>query len=185
MKEDALNLKKLIKDPKHVVITTHLGPDGDAMGSSLAIFNFLKRIGHNVTVITPNKYAEFLHWIAGNNEVIIYEGNEKQAKSITTKADLFFLLDFNNMGRIGDLCLTSLNDLSRNRTLGLLIGKGFFNSDYKSNSVILEGLSAIKICYNILEGNNENNLPIFCKLYNYISNQEKGLEFNFNDLGNS
>ena len=37
----------------------------------------------------------------------------------------------------GDFCLTSLNDLSRNRTLGLLIGKGFFNSDYKSNSVIL------------------------------------------------
>ena len=103
MKEDALNLKKLIKDPKHIVITTHRGPDGDAMGSSLAMFNFLKKIGHNVTVITPNKYAEFLHWIAGNNEVIIYEGNEKQVQSITSKADLFFLLDFNNMGRIGDL----------------------------------------------------------------------------------
>ena len=44
----------------------------------------------------------------------------------------------------GDLCLTSLNDLSRNRTLGLLIGKGFYNSEYKMNSVILEGLNAIK-----------------------------------------
>ena len=43
----------------------------------------------------------------------------------------------------GDLCLTSLNDLSRNRTLGLLIGKGFFNSDYKSHSLILEGLNSI------------------------------------------
>ena len=103
MKEDALKLKNLIKDPKHVVITTHHGPDGDAMGSSLAMFNFLKKFGHNVTVITPNKYAEFLHWIAGNNEVIIYEGNETQVQSITSKANLFFLLDFNNIGRIGDL----------------------------------------------------------------------------------
>ena len=47
----------------------------------------------------------------------------------------------------GDLCLTSLNDLSRNRTLGLLIGKGFYNSEYKMNSVILEGLNAIKMVY--------------------------------------
>ncbi|MDG2087047.1 MAG: 2-dehydropantoate 2-reductase N-terminal domain-containing protein, partial [Flavobacteriales bacterium] len=50
----------------------------------------------------------------------------------------------------GDLCLTSLNDLSRNRTLGLLIGKGFFNADYKSNSVILEGLRAVNIIYDII-----------------------------------
>lgn len=103
MKENALKLKKLITNPKQIVITTHRGPDGDAMGSSLAMFNFLKKLGHNVTVITPNRYAEFLHWIPGNDEVIIYEENEEKAKIITNNADLFFLLDFNHMGRISDL----------------------------------------------------------------------------------
>ena len=65
----------------------------------------------------------------------------------------------------GDLCLTSLNDLSRNRTLGLLIGKGFFNADYKSNSLILEGLNAIEMLYNLLDDKYEKELPIFNRLY--------------------
>ena len=103
MKENALKLKNLITNPKQVVITTHRGPDGDAMGSSLAMFHFLKKLGHNVTVITPNKYADFLHWIPGNSEVIIYEENEEKAQQITSKADLFFFLDFNHIGRISDL----------------------------------------------------------------------------------
>ena len=51
----------------------------------------------------------------------------------------------------GDFCLTSLNDLSRNRTLGLLIGKGFFSLDYKFNSVILEGLNAIEMFHALIE----------------------------------
>ena len=82
----------------------------------------------------------------------------------------------------GDLCMTSLNDLSRNRTLGLLIGKGFFNADYKSNSVILEGLNSIDMFYNLLNKQQKKNLPLFNKLYNYFSNQEKDLDFNFSEL---
>ena len=103
MKENALKLKNLITNPKQVVITTHRGPDGDAMGSSLAMFHFLKKLGHNVTVITPNKYADFLHWIPGNSEVIIYEENEEKAQQIISKADLFFMLDFNHISRVSDL----------------------------------------------------------------------------------
>ena len=82
----------------------------------------------------------------------------------------------------GDFCLTSLNDLSRNRTLGLLIGKGFFNSDYKSNSVILEGLNAIEMCHNLLHENYDQELPLFSKLYNFFSNQEKDFDFKFGEL---
>ncbi len=82
----------------------------------------------------------------------------------------------------GDLCMTSLNDLSRNRTLGLLIGKGFFNSDYKSNSVILEGMNAIDMFHDLLNENHKKELPIFNKLHSYFSNQENDLEFNFTEL---
>ncbi|MEC9209217.1 MAG: NAD(P)H-dependent glycerol-3-phosphate dehydrogenase [Bacteroidota bacterium] len=84
----------------------------------------------------------------------------------------------------GDLCLTSLNDLSRNRTLGLLIGKGFFHADYKSNSVILEGLNAIQMFHDLLNAKHGQDLPIFNKLYSYFSNQEKELEFKFDELVN-
>jgi len=93
-------LKELISSPKKIVITTHRGPDGDAMGSSLGLYHLLKQLGHTVSVITPNEYASFLHWMPGNKEVIIYEGNEKNTDTITAEADLIFLLDFSDLRRI-------------------------------------------------------------------------------------
>ena len=82
----------------------------------------------------------------------------------------------------GDFCLTSLNDLSRNRTLGLLIGKGFFSADYKSNSVILEGLNAIEMFHDLIEEDVLKELVLLNKLYNFFVNQESELEFKFNEL---
>ena len=82
----------------------------------------------------------------------------------------------------GDLCMTSLNDLSRNRTLGLLIGKGFFSADYKSNSVILEGLNAIEMFHDLIAEDVEKELPLFNKLYNFFANKESELEFKFDEL---
>ena len=84
----------------------------------------------------------------------------------------------------GDLCLTSLNDLSRNRTLGLLIGKDFYNDDYKSNSVILEGLSSINMIYKLVNGNIIEQLPILAKLYNYFSGKTQDIDVVFNDFSN-
>jgi len=78
--------------------------------------------------------------------------------------------------------MTSLNDLSRNRTLGLLIGKGFFSADYKSNSVILEGLNAIDMFHELIEEDVLIELPLLDKLYNFFANQESQLEFNFDEL---
>lgn len=82
----------------------------------------------------------------------------------------------------GDLCLTSLNDLSRNRTLGLLIGKGFFSTDYKSNAVILEGLNAVEMLHDLIEEDVTKELLLFNKLYNFFANKERELEFKFDDL---
>jgi len=82
----------------------------------------------------------------------------------------------------GDLCMTSLNDLSRNRTLGLLIGKGFFSADYKSNAVILEGLNAVEMFHDLVDEKLNKDLPIFNKLYVFFANQEKELEFKFDEL---
>jgi len=83
----------------------------------------------------------------------------------------------------GDFCLTSLNDLSRNRTLGLLIGKGFFNADYKSNSVILEGLNAIEMFHDLVVDKELNDkLPLFNKVYSFFANQETELDFKFDEI---
>lgn len=102
MKENALTLKNLLATPKKIVITTHRGPDGDAMGSSLALMHLLNQFRHNVHVITPNSYADFLNWMPGNEDVIVFEDNKEEANKITENADLIFLLDFNHISRIAD-----------------------------------------------------------------------------------
>ena len=109
MKENALKLKNLLTTPKKIVITTHRGPDGDAMGSSLGLMHLLKQFRHNVHVITPNSYADFLHWMPGNEDVIVFEDNEEEAKQITENADLIFLLDFSHISRIADFADTVSN----------------------------------------------------------------------------
>lgn len=83
----------------------------------------------------------------------------------------------------GDFGLTSLNDLSRNRTLGLLIGKGFFSADYKSNSVILEGLNAIEMFHDlIVDKDIDSKLPLFTKVHAFFANKDTELEFKFDEL---
>ena len=82
----------------------------------------------------------------------------------------------------GDLCLTSLNDLSRNRTLGLLIGKDFFNFNDNSNNTILEGVRAIMIMNNLLPKELKRSLPIFNKLNNFFSNKKQKFDIDFREL---
>lgn len=93
----------LINLPQKVVITTHHKPDADALGSSLAFAGYLKKKGHQVVVISPTDYANFLTWMKGNDEVVIYEGNEKLADRLVQEADIICCLDFSNLSRLHEL----------------------------------------------------------------------------------
>lgn len=94
---------ELAKHPT-ILITTHRGPDGDAMGSSLALYQVLKAQGYNVSVVVPNSYAKFLHWLPCNSDVLEYEGNEEDAQGKIDEADLIFCLDFNDLRRTDMMC---------------------------------------------------------------------------------
>lgn len=85
---------------------------------------------------------------------------------------------------LGDLCLTSLNDLSRNRTLGLLIGKGFYNPNAKENTVIIEGLNSINIIYSLVDKAVIKELPFLRKLHSFFNSNKKSLVLDFTDLLN-
>ncbi len=102
-KDSFLKFEKAIKSSKNSVIITHWSPDGDAMGSSLALYLFLKKLKKNVTVIVPNQYPEFLKWMKGDKQVINFAENEKKALSVLNKCDLIFTLDFNSFKRIEKL----------------------------------------------------------------------------------
>ena len=98
-------VRSLLSKPKNIVIVTHWSPDGDAMGSSLGLYNYLIQLKHNVTVITPNDYPSFLSWLPGDKKVLDFQKKEKAAKSAVGKAELIFCLDFNSLKRIDKLGL--------------------------------------------------------------------------------
>ena len=88
---------------KKIVIVPHAKPDGDAMGASLGLFNYLLQKKLNVKVVSPTEYPDFLKWMSGNDSVIIFEKKESEAKKIIAEADIIFCLDFNAPDRVDKL----------------------------------------------------------------------------------
>lgn len=87
-----------------MVITTHHKPDADALGSSLGLAGYLKKKGHKVVVVTPSDYPDFLAWMPGNDEVLVYDKSKaQQVKDVVKKADIIFCLDFSSLARIYDM----------------------------------------------------------------------------------
>ncbi len=93
-------LKEKIEGANSILITTHVNPDGDAIGASLALMNILKEANKNVSVITPNEMSFFLKWMKSADEVLNYEKQETFAQDLIKKADLIFYVDFNDTGRL-------------------------------------------------------------------------------------
>jgi len=89
----------ILNQPFKAVITAHQKPDGDAMGSTLGLYHFLKQLGHEVTVVSPTNWAAFLNWMPGVDQVIDFEANKKEASQIVADADYVFCLDFNILHR--------------------------------------------------------------------------------------
>lgn len=83
-----------------IIITTHYNPDGDAIGSSLALYHFLLGLKCKVSVIVPNGYPAFLKWLPGNKNINIYEGNEVFCDALIMRADIIFCLDYNALSRV-------------------------------------------------------------------------------------
>ncbi len=100
---DLNSLKAKLAQPCKIVITTHHKPDGDAMGSSLGLYNYFIQKGHHVKVVSPTDYPFFLHWLPNNTDVIIYTEKEAESKELVLNADLIFCLDFNTLSRINEL----------------------------------------------------------------------------------
>lgn len=100
---NAAMVKVLLDQPQKIVIIPHKNPDGDAMGSCLGLFNFLRSIGIQSSVVSPNDYPKFLKWLPGDNEVLNFERENSQAKRKLEEATLIFTLDFNHLSRAGQL----------------------------------------------------------------------------------
>ena len=109
-------IQNFLSKKRNIIITTHKTPDGDALGSSLALLHVLKT-NHNVNIIVPNDYPHYLKWMPGNDDVLIYEENEEQSDSLINQSDLIFCLDFNKLYRVD----TMFNILNNNNSYKIMI----------------------------------------------------------------
>ncbi|MDD4921031.1 MAG: DHH family phosphoesterase [Bacteroidales bacterium] len=95
--------KHLLHHSDVVAIVSHQGPDGDALGSSLAMADFLTQQGKTVQVMYPDMFPGFLSWMPGADKALIYAQDPEACKSFLKEADMIVCLDFNQLKRIGEL----------------------------------------------------------------------------------
>jgi phosphoesterase RecJ-like protein len=100
---DIQAIQLLLATPKKIAIIPHRGPDGDAMGSTLALYHFLLKNNQHPVVVSPNEFPDFLAWMPGSDTVKIYEKDKENCTKILQEAELLFTLDFNALHRVGEM----------------------------------------------------------------------------------
>ncbi|CAH1000527.1 Bifunctional oligoribonuclease and PAP phosphatase NrnA [Neolewinella maritima] len=108
--------RHLLATPQEIVIFSHRNPDGDAVGSSLGLLHYLRGRGHDVTILLPSNYPEFLGFLPEVEQIVIYDDQTEQAEARIASATLFFLLDFNSFDRV-DKMADSMKDDARPRIM--------------------------------------------------------------------
>ncbi|MBP3474320.1 MAG: DHH family phosphoesterase [Alistipes sp.] len=115
---DIERLRELIAAPaQRMVILSHTNPDGDAVGSSIAWAEALRREGHDVVCIVPNKYPYYLDWMTGIGDVVIHRTESDRAAAAVAEADVIFCLDFHSLSRLDQLSEVIAANTSAKRVL--------------------------------------------------------------------
>lgn len=97
------SLKEILNSSTNITITTHRNPDGDALGSSLGLYNFLKDQNKLANIIVPNSYPRDLHFLPNDTEVHVFCNNKTKCAQIIKSSDLLIVLDYNDFSRTDEM----------------------------------------------------------------------------------
>lgn len=110
-------LRRLIAGAERIVTLCHISADGDAIGSSLAMANYLRQLGKNVTPIVPDLFPDFLRWLPGVETIVRADKHPDKASELIETADLIVCLDFNTPSRCGEFLSQKLLAAKAKRVL--------------------------------------------------------------------
>ncbi|WP_305115804.1 DHH family phosphoesterase [Duncaniella muris] len=96
-------VKQFVLASRNIIITCHVSPDGDALGSSCALWFILKTLGKNATVVTADCAPRSLQFLPGVREIVAATRNGDRVHDLIADADLIFCLDFNDITRVDRL----------------------------------------------------------------------------------
>ena len=101
---DINTLINSIKSADNIVITCHKSPDGDALGSSLAWYDFLTTcFKKNVSVLVPDAFPDFLRWLPHVEKIVRYDKHPERVNELFDSASLVFCLDYNTASRVEEM----------------------------------------------------------------------------------
>lgn len=95
-------LSELLDSADNILIISHINPDGDAIGSQLALYHYLEGKGKKVSMMCPNNLQEFLKWMDGSDKINVFIRKRKRCISLIDSADLILMMDFNQPNRLGE-----------------------------------------------------------------------------------
>jgi len=149
------DLKEFLSKPRNIVIVGHRNPDGDAMGSTLALSHYFSKKGHQPTVVVPNEYPDFLHWLPGSDATYRFDWQNSQAQKAIKNSDIIFLLDFNALHRVGT---DMQNSLEKYENDFAMIDHHQQPDDVKYMYSDTEICSTCQMVYQFIEMNNDLEL---------------------------
>ncbi len=106
---DYSSVTEILKQSKNILITSHTNPDGDAIGSSLALYNLLNKLGFNVSACIPNNIPGFLKWMTNCDKILIYKNDSEKIKKAAEEAEIIFCLDYNDLHRLEGMSESIIN----------------------------------------------------------------------------
>ena len=92
--------EKLIRSASSIVLTCHVRPDGDAVGSTLGWAHLLKSLGKSATVVVPDNAPRSLAFLPGFDRMAVFTRHEEYCEKLFSEADLVICCDFNQPSRL-------------------------------------------------------------------------------------
>ena len=96
-------IKKLIDKSDNILIVSHENPDGDAIGSSIALARFLQLSGKEVVIWMPGRFPDYYKWMKGADEILYYNGNKSNMLEDLNKTDCLIAVDLSSLSRTGKM----------------------------------------------------------------------------------
>lgn len=100
---------EFVEQTDNYAITFHQNPDGDALGSAIALHLIFKKMGKTGHVISPNSIGDYLSWLPGIEEVLIFEDEQERCNVLLEGSNAIYCLDFNDPARTGGMEQSILN----------------------------------------------------------------------------
>ena len=154
-KSTIIEVSRLLETPRRILITTHTNPDGDAIGSSLAMYGYLLKKGHSVSVMIPDLDPEFLHWMPFHSSLLVFKDQQDVCLPVIEQSDIIFSLDYNALGR-----LSKAEEFVRNSKAIKVLIDHHRNpaSDFDHILSVIETSSTSELVYDFISGCGDSEL---------------------------